>query len=122
MSLSAAGALLLAICSNAFANVMLKRAMSGIEAEGPGAVAAALLRSGAFWAGIAGAVVLLGAYLLAIRSLPLGPTYAAVTSVTIALLTAWGLTFGQESLGWMKLAGVGAVILGIVLIVASAES
>ena len=75
-----------------------------------------LMTSLPFWLGIGSAVVLLGAYLFARRILPLGTRYAAVTALTIALLTIWGFWSGTDTLTVFKAVGVCAIILGFVLV------
>lgn len=110
-------ALGLAILANVLANISLKRAMQGLEVDGLRSIVLGLIGSGAFWMGICSLAVLLSAYLFAIRIIPLGVAYAGVTSLTIALLTIWGMLYGGENVGMLRLIGIVAVILGFVCIV-----
>lgn len=110
-------ALGLAILANVIANISLKRTMQGLEVDGLRSIILGLLGSGLFWLGIGCLAVLLSSYLFAIRIIPLGIAYAGVTSLTIALLTIWGVLYGGESLGPVRLIGIIAVILGFVCIV-----
>ncbi len=110
-------ALGIAILANVIANISLKHAMQNLEVNGVRSVIFGLLGSGAFWMGICSLAVLLSAYLFAIRLIPLGIAYAGVTSLTIALLTVWGMFYGGENVGMLRLIGITAVILGFVCIV-----
>lgn len=114
-------ALGLAIVANVVANISLKRAMQDLEVDGLRSVVTGLVGSGAFWLGICCLAVLLSSYLFAIRLIPLGIAYAGVTSLTIALLTVWGMLYGGEQVGTLRLFGIIAVILGFVCIVMPAK-
>lgn len=109
-------ALGIAVAANFIANIALKRAMQRLETGSIGDVIMGLLGSLPFWIGMGSAMVLLGAYLFAIRILPLGTSYAAVTALTIALLTIWGFWSGSDTLTLAKVAGVCAIIIGFVLV------
>lgn len=110
-------ALGLAIIANVVANIMLKRAVQGLDTESVRSIALSMLGSGAFWIAICSLTILLSSYLFAIRLVPLGVAYAGVTSVTIALLTAWSMLYGGESLGWLRVFGIAAIILGFICVV-----
>ncbi len=110
-------ALTLAILANVVSNILLKRAMQNLEADDLRSTILELLNSGSFWMGISSLAVLLSAYLFAIRLIPLGIAYAGVTSLTIVLLTVWGIFYGGESVGTVRLIGIVAVVLGFVCIV-----
>ena len=71
------------------------------------------------WLGFLCAGVLLVSYLFAIRTLPLGASYATVTAMTIAILTAWGIFSGSEPADPLRLAGIGAIMIGFVLVTVS---
>lgn len=113
-------ALGIAVAANFTANLALKRAMVHSGAEGLAATLLSLLGSLAFWIGIGSAMVLLGAYLYAIRTVPLGISYAAVTALNIALLTVWGVLSGADSFSALKMTGVAVIILGFILIMVPA--
>ena len=109
-------ALGLAVAANFCANLALKRAMVGVTGENLREIIFNLLGSLPFWVGVGSALVLLGAYLFAIRILPLGTSYAAVTALTIALLTTWGFWTGSDPITLAKVVGVFAIIVGFVLV------
>lgn len=109
-------ALGIAVIANFVANLALKRAMQQAGSGSLADILFALLASIWFWSGIISAVVLLGAYLFAIRTVPLGVSYATVTALTIALLTTWGFLLGSDSFSVIKIVGVTAIIAGLVLI------
>lgn len=117
--MSAYFALLLAVLGNTIANIALKRAMQGMDAENRLQAVLGLLGSGFFWLGIGSAGVLLVSYLFAIRTLPLGASYATVTALTIAILTAWGMVTGAEPADAVRLAGIAAIVVGFVLVTVS---
>lgn len=109
-------ALCLAILANVVSNLLFKHAMTTVKGETPLQTVLGVLTSIPAWAGFLCAGVLLASYLYAIRTLPLGPSYASVTAMTIALLTAWGMISGTEPLVPVKLVGIAAIIIGFVLI------
>ena len=109
-------ALGIAVLANFTANIALKRAMQQVGGGSLGDILLGLLGSLAFWTGIGSAVVLLSAYLFAIRTLPLGTSYAAVTALTIAALTVWGFWTGSDPVTIFKAIGVMAIILGFLLV------
>lgn len=109
-------ALGIAVLANFSSNLAFQRAMQQVEGGSLGEILWSLLGSFPFWLGIGFAMVLLGAYLFAIRILPLGTSYAAVTALTIALLTTWGFWSGSDTLTWAKVTGILAIIVGFVLI------
>lgn len=108
---------LAAIAANVCLNLSLK-ALSGLSLQGNGSVlglAARVLSQPAFWlAGVCG-VTLIGCFILAIRSLPLSASYAAITGGAMAGLALFGLMSGTESLSLMRLFGLAMVIGGIVV-------
>ena len=112
-------ALLLAVIGNTVANIALKRAMQDIGSGSRIQVLLGLLGSGFFWLGLISAGVLLVAYLVAIRTLPLGASYATVTALTIAILTSWGIFWGTEPADPVRMAGIGAIVIGFVLVTVS---
>lgn len=109
-------ALAVAVGSNFVANIALKRAMGRVSGDNLWEVLGTLLSTAAFWVGMGFAVLLLGSYLFAIRILPLSTSYAAVTALTIALLTVWGFWSGTDTLTLPKVVGVIAIIAGFVLV------
>lgn len=110
-------ALGIAVAANFTSNLALKRAMQQVEGGGLFRTATTLAGSMAFWTGIGCALVLLAAYLYAIRTLPLGISYATVTGLNIALLTGWGVLSGTDPVSLIRMVGVGVIILGFVLVV-----
>lgn len=109
-------ALGVAVAANFVANLALKRAMVQVEGGGLVAIALTLLGSLAFWIGIGSAMVLLAAYLYAIRTVPLGISYASVTALTIGLLTTWGFLSGAEPVTLTRMIGVAVIIAGFILV------
>lgn len=112
-------ALLLAVFANVISNILFKRGMQDARGETVRETVFAALTSGAIWAGFLCAGVLLVSYLFAIRTLPLGASYATVTALTIAILTAWGIVTGTEPADPVRLAGIGAIVFGFVLVTVS---
>ena len=109
-------ALILAIIANVVSNLLLKKAMVTAKGDTVRETVFGVLTSVWAWAGFLCLAVLLVSYLTAIRTLPLGPSYATVTAMTIAMLTAWGMLSGTEPLTVIKLVGIGAIIIGFILI------
>ena len=110
-------AVIVAITANVASNILFKAAMQRASGEGFLQVALSVARTWQIWLGLTLAGVLVVSYLIAIRNLPLGPTYAQVTGMTIALLTLWGYVMGGQSLDVIKLLGTALIIAGFLLVV-----
>ena len=108
--------LAVAIIANITCNVTLKKLMTGLDAQTPLALAIQALKSGWFWiAGVAGFTLLLS-YLLALRTIDLSASYAAVTSVALVGITIASVIFLGEQVSVLKITGVALVVVGIFLI------
>lgn len=106
---------LIAIAANIWLNYSLKT-LSFAVAHLP--LLKALVRAlsvPAFWvAGISG-TMLLGCFMVAIRSLPLSVSYASITGGSVVGLAFVGYITQVEQLSSLRLAGLGGVVLGIAL-------
>ena len=109
-------ALLIAVCANIFANVAFKSAMRDVP--GPlnlGAVAT-LFATPWMWAGLASAMLLLGCFLITIRGIDLSIAYPAITGLAMVGIVIAGYVLFSESLSLQKIAGIGFVVVGIVIL------
>ncbi|MBB4657967.1 DMT family transporter [Parvularcula dongshanensis] len=106
----------LAVCANVATNASLKRLMQTVTPRPAIGFAFELMASPWAWiAGVSG-MTLLGAYVLALRSLDLSTSYAVTTSAALIGITLVSITLLGEQATLTKLGGVGLVILGIVLL------
>lgn len=105
-----------AIAANISLNICLKIVSTLI---GPNVVPLTLLgrvlSHPAFWlAGISG-LLLLGCFVLAIRSIPLSMSYATITGGAMAGLAVFSLLLGHEQFNLLRLAGLTLVIAGVAM-------
>ncbi|MEO1137362.1 MAG: hypothetical protein AAFW68_12280 [Pseudomonadota bacterium] len=114
--MSAWGFIAAAVLANIATNVMLKKLMAGASNASGIPLVIELVTSWWFWGAAISGVVLVGGYLLAIRTLDLSVSYSIVTaSALIGISIASALLLG-ESLTLVKLAGIALIIAGIYLI------
>jgi multidrug transporter EmrE-like cation transporter len=109
-------ALATAVAANVSANVALRSAVRAIEPGSPLQIALQLAATPLAWLGALCLGILLGSFLLAIRFLPLGLSYAIVTSSVIMLLTLFDALVAGASLGPARIAGLGAILVGVLLL------
>ncbi len=105
-----------AAASNVLANVMLKKTVTALPPEGGLAALRAALTMGSFWAFAAGGAMLLGFYVLALKSFELPVVYAIVTSAALVGVLAASAMFLGETTTPVKIAGCVLIIAGIFLI------
>jgi small multidrug resistance pump len=56
---------------------------------------------------------------LSLREIPLGVVYAVWSGIGTAAIALIGILFFQETLGWVGIAGIVLIVLGVVLLNAS---
>lgn len=108
-----------AVVANVTANLSLHRAVTVVDARLSLKTALDLLTTPWSWLGGASCLVLIIAYLMAIRTLPLSVSYATVTTLAMALLLAVGVLSGTESLTLARGAGLALVMAGVALLTLS---
>ena len=105
--------LLLAVVANASANIAFKKlALTGVAAAG----IRMLTGSPWFWLAGISCIALLVFYVLALRHIELGLAYACVTAGALILISVLSIGLFGSTLGPMKVAGIAAVGIGIVLL------
>lgn len=108
--------LAIAVCANVATNLMLKKTMAAVDAPFGAALAKQALFTPWLWGAFIAGGILLGSYLLAIRTLDLSLSYAIVTSAALIGITVFAAIVFGEAMTVMKLSGTALIILGIVLI------
>jgi multidrug transporter EmrE-like cation transporter len=68
------------------------------------------------WLGVCAAVLLLGSFLVAIRELGIGISYATVTSLALVLITLLAAMIFKEPLNLMVVVGIALIVSGIVVL------
>ncbi|MDX2288230.1 MAG: SMR family transporter [Hyphomicrobiaceae bacterium] len=109
-------ALALCVVGNVSANIGFKRMMATLPLEVSVGTVRYLVTSPWAWLGGLGSLLLLGSYLYAIRSLPIGVAYPMATSLGMVGVALAGTFILGESLRPQAMAGIACIILGIVLI------
>ena len=112
-------ALALAVCSNVVANISLKLAVKKASETDAGSAVAGFLLQPWTWLGVCAAVVLLGSFLVAIRELGIGISYATVTSLALVLITLLAAMIFKEPLNLAVFVGIALIVSGIVVLMAA---
>lgn len=101
--------------SNVALNLLLKKAGQGLDASSPKALVLSALGSGWIWLAVLSGVILLAAFITAIRSYSLSLTYTAITAMAMVALTFIDSFVLRETLGNLRLIGLGLIVIGLVL-------
>jgi small multidrug resistance pump len=116
MKLIAWSALSIGVIANVIANISLKYAVRKTSDIPLGHFLVRFLLESWTWIGLCAGVVLLACYLLAIRDLGLGLSYAILTSVALVLVTISAAIAFQERLSPMTFVGIGLIVVGIAVL------
>jgi len=108
--------LLLAVGSNAVANIAFKRAVIDASKE---ASRLSLLLEPWFWTGAGASALLLISYLLALRNIELDVAYAVVTTGSLLILAAATPILFHGELTLTKITGMALAVSGILMLVYS---
>ena len=115
-------ALTIAIISNVTANVTLKYAMiTGGEKLINGDIVGFLNQPWP-WIGGLSCVVLLGSYLVAIKNIGLGTSYAMVTTLALVIITITAAFIFNERITGLKVVGITLILSGLFIIIKSEVS
>jgi multidrug transporter EmrE-like cation transporter len=109
-------ALAVAVFANVATNISLKLAMRSLGQAPVDRLVVRLIFQPWIWIGVGAGCVLLASYLLAIRDVGLGFSYAVVTSLTLVLVTVAAAWLFEERLSAMVISGVLLVVLGIAIL------
>lgn len=107
--------ILIAALANVALNLCLKKAGQGLDTSSIGTIAIGVLRSGWMWLAGISAVILLSAFVAAIRTYSLSLTYTAVTAIAMVTLTAIGAALQTEQINLLRIAGLTLIVLGLVV-------
>ncbi|WOI53735.1 DMT family transporter [Parvularcula sp. LCG005] len=106
----------IAVIANISTNVSLKKFAASLPDRAAGESMLPALLSPWLWIGGLCGMILLGSYMLAIRTLDLSVSYAVVTSAALVGITLASMLFLDEALTFVKVVGVALVIVGILMI------
>jgi multidrug transporter EmrE-like cation transporter len=109
-------ALLLAVAANVGANISFKRFVETTEAKPAWSSLPVALTQPTLWIGLGLGVGLLGAYLYALRGIPLSIAYTAATTLSVAGVTCAGVLIYGEPFSVRLAVGIGAMMLGLYLV------
>ena len=108
--------LLVAVAGNIGANISFKYFVRNTKFERDSASVANALLQPSLWIGVLLGVMLLGCYLVAIRTIPIGVAYSVATGLSIAGVTCAGALLYGELVSLRALMGIAVVFLGVTLI------
>ena len=107
----------IAVVANIATNLLLKKTMNSIhEPFGMDLLWQAIL-SPWLWSALVTGFLLLGSYLLAIRTLELSLSYATVTSAALVGITILSTLLFGDTLTIVKIIGIISIIFGLILII-----
>lgn len=107
--------ILIAAGANVLLNLCLQKGGRGLNTAGLRELIASILLSPWMWAAVFSAVVLLSAFVTAVRVHSLSLTYTAVTALAMVMLTAIGMGLQQETFSIWRIAGLGLIISGLLV-------
>lgn len=107
--------ILVAAGANVALNLSLKKGAQGLDATGLKSLLFSILTSGWMWMAVASAIVLLSAFVAAIREYSLSLTYTAVTALAMVALTSLGILLQQEVFNILRVAGLLLIVSGLVV-------
>jgi small multidrug resistance pump len=110
-------ALAVAVFANVVTNISFKLAVKNVSIGNDDHGIISFLTQPWTWIGICAAFVLLASYLLAIRDIGLGVSYAIVTSCALVLITITAAVVFQERLTFLVFLGLGLIVSGIIVLV-----
>mgnify|MGYP006282075171 FL=1 len=113
--------LVFAVLANVVANLSFKRGMTtahdGLAATAPWtAKALQLLANPWLWLGGVSAVLLLGAFLMALRTVPVSVAYPVTTASAVLGIVGGGVLLLGETLSWTNALGTAFVVVGLILL------
>jgi multidrug transporter EmrE-like cation transporter len=106
----------LAVAANIGANISFKHFIQTTEAKPSWSSLPVALAQPTLWIGLGLGVGLLGAYLFALRGIPLSIAYTAATTLSVAGVTCAGVLIYGEPFTLRMGAGIGAIMLGLYLV------
>lgn len=109
-------ALIIAVGASVGLNILFKIGVREIGIQSVTGSVLDHLRNPYIWAGFFCAFVLLGSYLYAIRSIPIGVAYPFVAGLGAAGLTVFGWLLFGEAIGYAKVTGAAFVVIGVILL------
>lgn len=101
--------------SNVALNLFLKKGGQGLNASSLTTLILSIFSSIWMWLAVVSAVILLTAFISAIRLYSLSLTYTAVTALAMLVLTVIGALFHQETINLARVAGLGLIVAGLVV-------
>lgn len=107
--------ILIAVAANLGLNLSLKAGAKHLRTGGAAELAASVVLNPWFWVAGVNAVILLAAFITAIRSYSLSLTYTAVTALAMVSLTILGAAMQWEEINLLRWLGLALIISGLVL-------
>lgn len=107
--------ILLAALANVCLTLSLKKVGQSLDTSSASSMVLSLFTSIWIWLGVLCGIVLLSAFIAAIRQYSLAVTYIAVTALAMTVLTGLELTTNEGAGSFTRLAGLGLIVVGLVL-------
>lgn len=104
-----------AASANVVLNLCLKQMGQSIEVKSPLGLVSSLILSPWAWASALSAMVLLGAFVTAVRTFSLSLTYTAVTALAMVALTVVSVALKVETISLTRVAGLVLIVSGLIL-------
>ncbi|WEK03706.1 MAG: hypothetical protein P0Y65_16135 [Candidatus Devosia phytovorans] len=105
----------LAASANVALNLSLKQMSHALRLTSPGEFILSALLSPWTWASLVSGLVLVGAFMTAVRTFSLSLTYTAVTAIAMVALTVVSVGLKLETVSITRVAGLVLIVAGLVL-------
>ncbi|MDS9468642.1 hypothetical protein RGQ15_13825 [Paracoccus sp. MBLB3053] len=112
----------IAAAANVVLNLCLKQGGRDLNTAGLVPLVGSIFVSPWMWAAVGSAVILLSAFVAAVRVYSLSLTYTAVTALAMVTLTGLGIALQQEALSLGRLAGLALIVGGLIVIAISSSA
>ncbi len=107
--------ILIAACANVLLNLCLQKGGRELSTAGLRELVTSIFWSPWMWVAMLSAVLLLSAFVAAVRIHSLSLTYTAVTALAMVTLTAIGMGLQQEPFSIWRIGGLGLIISGLIV-------
>lgn len=107
--------ILIAAAANVVLNLSLRQTARSFSGGPLGAMLKSVLLSPWTWVSVASGILLVGAFIIAIRSFSLSLTYTAITAIAMVCLTLIGVVLEYESVNLGRAVGLVLIIAGLIV-------
>lgn len=105
----------IAAAANVILNLCLRQTGKAVDPSSVGTLIVSLLTTPWAWVSGISALVLVSAFVVAVRTYSLSLTYTAVTAIAMVALTAVSASLQYETVSGMRMAGLAFIVVGLAI-------